>query len=96
MALTTLGFECFRWSPDAPELRPFNYKRTKRIKIAMPKAILEGYLSVAQAAKELGKTDQTIYNWIEADKIKWLEVGGKPFLSLLEIERLKRDGQQPA
>ena len=58
----------------------------------MPKAILEGYLNVTEAALALGKTEQTVWNWLKADKISYLEVSGKPFISVIEINRIKKDG----
>ena len=61
----------------------------------MTKTVLEGYMSVSDVARELGRSEQTIYNWINADRITYLEVGGKPFISEKEVARLKEHGSKP-
>ncbi len=54
-------------------------------------------LSVAQAARELGRARITIYKWIERDKIVGVWLGGRLFIPKSEVDRLKRgiDGKEP-
>lgn len=46
-------------------------------------------VSVAQAAKELGKPRLTIYRWVDAGKIVSIKLGGILFIPRSEVERLK-------
>lgn len=48
-------------------------------------------VSVAQAARELGRHRATIYRWADAGKIHGIELGGIIFIPKSEIERLKNN-----
>lgn len=45
--------------------------------------------SVAQVAKELGKTRLTIYRWVERGKIISIKLGGIIYIPKTEIGRLR-------
>jgi excisionase family DNA binding protein len=46
-------------------------------------------VSVAQAAKALGKPRLTIYRWIDAGKIVGIKLGGILYIPKTEIEKWK-------
>jgi len=48
-------------------------------------------VSVAQAARELGRPRCTIYRWAAAGKIIGIKLGGIIFIPKSEIERLKNE-----
>lgn len=56
----------------------------------------EDVLSVPAAAKELGKAKMTLYRWIRKGQLLVIRLGGKPWVPLSEVHRLKqrakRDG----
>ncbi len=47
-------------------------------------------VSVADAAKILGRPRLTIYRWIDAGKIVGIKLGGIIFIPKSEVERLKK------
>ena len=47
-------------------------------------------VSIAQAARELGKPRLTVYRWVEAGKIVSIKLGGILFIPKTEVERLKK------
>ena len=47
-------------------------------------------VSVADAAKILGRPRLTIYRWIDASKIVGIKLGGIIFIPKSEVERLKK------
>ena len=49
-------------------------------------------LTYVDAAKLLGVSRQTIYNWIKVGKLRPYEIGNNVFLHRLEIERLLERG----
>ncbi|MBA7655509.1 hypothetical protein ES703_63413 [subsurface metagenome] len=53
------------------------------------KVTTDDLISVAQAARELGRPRITIYRWIEAGKIHGLKLGGILFIPKTEVERLQ-------
>ena len=56
-------------------------------------------VSVAEAARELGRPRMTIYRWIDAGKMTGVEISGILFVSKSEVEKLKEidkgEGRKP-
>ena len=48
-------------------------------------------VSVADAARALGRPKMTIYRWVDASKIVGIKLGGMLFIPKTEVERLKRE-----
>ncbi|MBA7538273.1 hypothetical protein ES705_30548 [subsurface metagenome] len=55
----------------------------------------EDLVSVADAARELGRPRVTIYRWIEASKIVGIKLGAVLYIPKSEIERLKNKQSHP-
>jgi len=53
------------------------------------KVVTNDLLSVAQAARELGRPRSTIYRWADAGKIIGIKLGGTLFIPTSEVKRLK-------
>ena len=47
------------------------------------------FITVPQAAKELGKPKVTLYRWIDSNKLIAIKFGGILFIPKSEIERLR-------
>lgn len=47
------------------------------------------FLTVPQAAKQLGKPKMTLYRWVKNGKVIAVRFGGILFVPMSEIERLK-------
>ena len=60
---------------------------TKRTKIIIS---TDGLLSVPQAAKELGVHFTTLYRWINKGIIRPFRIGSQVFLTVDELETLKK------
>jgi len=52
------------------------------------------FVTVPEAAKSLGKFKQTLYRWIEADKLIAITFGGILFVPKSEVERLSKRQQE--
>lgn len=48
-------------------------------------------VSVADAARVLGRPKMTIYRWVDAGKIVGIKLGGVLFIPKSEVERLKNE-----
>lgn len=48
-------------------------------------------VTIAQAAKKLGVSRQTVYRWKDAGKIVSVEVAGSPYILKTEVERLQKE-----
>lgn len=53
------------------------------------RVVTDDFVTVPEAAKELGKPKMTLYRWIEANKLIAVTFGGILFVPKSEIERLK-------
>jgi len=53
------------------------------------KVTTDDLVSVAEAAKVLGRPRLTIYRWIDAGKIHGIKLGGILFIPKSEVERIK-------
>lgn len=62
------------------------------------KVVTDEFVTVPEAAKQLGKPKMTLYRWIGANKLIAITFGGILFVPNSEIERLKNQaaGNQPA
>ncbi len=49
---------------------------------------LEPHLLVPETARQLGRPKMTLYRWIKAGKIIYVELGGILFIPKSEVERL--------
>ncbi len=54
------------------------------------------FLTVPQAAKQIGVHFATIYRWIDAGKILSIRLGGILFIPKSEIERLRKEKSNQA
>jgi excisionase family DNA binding protein len=54
-----------------------------------PKIDGDKYMSASRASKLIGVHYTTVYRWIQADKIPYIEIGGILFLHIDDIERIK-------
>ena len=52
-------------------------------------------LTVSKAAKQLGRGKMTLYQWIKAGKIIYVELGGVLFIPKSVVERLKKGETMP-
>lgn len=55
------------------------------------KVVTDEFVTVPQAAKQLGKPKMTLYRWIEANKLIAITFGGILFVPVSEIERLRNE-----
>jgi len=53
------------------------------------KVVTDDFVTVPEAAKQLGKPRVTLYRWIEANKLIAVTFGGILFVPKSEVERLK-------
>jgi len=53
------------------------------------KVVTDDFVTVPEAAKQLGKPKMTLYRWIEANKLIAITFGGILFVPKSEVERLK-------
>jgi len=53
------------------------------------KVVTSDFVTVPEAAKELGRPKVTLYRWIEANKLIAITFGGILFVPKSEVERLK-------
>ena len=60
------------------------------------KVITDDFITVPEAAKQLGKPKVTLYRWIGADKLIAVTFGGILFIPKSEVERLKREQNKQA
>ena len=55
------------------------------------RVITDDFVTVPEAAKQLGKPKVTLYRWIEANKLIAITFGGILFVPKSEIQRLKNE-----
>jgi excisionase family DNA binding protein len=48
-------------------------------------------MSGRDAANEMGVHFTTLYRWVKANKIVYINFGGNIFIPVLEVERVKRE-----
>ncbi len=60
------------------------------------RVITDDFITVPQAAKQLGKPKVTLYRWIEANKLIAVTFGGILFIPVSEVERLKKERNNQA
>ena len=60
------------------------------------KVTTDDLVSVADAARALGRPKMTIYRWVDASKIVGIKLGGMLFIPKTEVERLKREINEQA
>lgn len=53
----------------------------------------DDFVTVPEAAKQLGKPKMTLYRWIEANKLIAITFGSILFIPTSEIKRLSKDGE---
>ena len=53
------------------------------------RVVTDEFVTVPEAAKQLGKPKMTLYRWIGADKLIAITFGGILFVPASEVERLK-------
>ncbi len=53
------------------------------------KVVTDDFMTVPEAAKQVGKPKMTLYRWIEANKLIAVRFGGILFIPVSEVERLK-------
>lgn len=53
------------------------------------KVVTDEFVTVPEAAKQLGKPKMTLYRWIEANKLIAITFGGILFVPVSEVQRLK-------
>ena len=53
------------------------------------KVVTDEFVTVPEAAKQLGKPKMTLYRWIEANKLIAVTFGGILFVPKSEVERIK-------
>jgi len=54
------------------------------------RVVTDDFMTVPEAAKQLGKPKVTLYRWIEANKLIAVTFGGILFIPKSEIERLQK------
>jgi len=59
-------------------------------------AEINDVLTVPKAADELGITKVTLYEWIHADKVACVRIGGILFVPRTELDRLKKERNKQA
>lgn len=55
------------------------------------KVVTDEFVTVPEAAKQLGKPKMTLYRWIEANKLIAVTFGGILFVPRSEVERIKNN-----
>jgi len=55
------------------------------------KVLTDDFVTVPEAARQMGKPKVTLYRWIEANKLIAVTFGGILFVPRSEIERLKNE-----
>jgi len=55
------------------------------------RVMTDDFITVPEAAKQLGKPKVTLYRWIEANKLIAVTFGGILFVPRSEVERLKKE-----
>ncbi len=60
------------------------------------KVVTDEFVTVPEAAKQLGKPKMTLYRWIEANKLIAITFGGILFIPRSEVERIKKEKEQVA
>ncbi|MBA7584860.1 hypothetical protein ES708_26826 [subsurface metagenome] len=60
------------------------------------KVVTDEFVTVPEAAKQLGKPKMTLYRWIGANKLIAVTFGGILFIPKSEVERLKRERNNQA
>ncbi|GAI83698.1 unnamed protein product [marine sediment metagenome] len=53
------------------------------------RVLTDDFVTVPEAAKQIGKPKVTLYRWIEANKLIAVTFGGILFIPKSEVERLK-------
>jgi len=53
--------------------------------------MIDEFLTVPKAAKQLGKSKMTLYRWIEANKLIAITFGGILFVPKSEVERCRQN-----
>lgn len=54
------------------------------------RVVTDDFVTVPEAAKELGKPKMTLYRWITANKLIAVTFGGILFVPKSEVERIKK------
>jgi len=62
---------------------------SENVKLSSIRITTDDLLSVGRVAKVLNVTRRTLYNWIEANKLVTIQLGGILFVPKTEVERLK-------
>ena len=60
------------------------------------RVMTDDFITVPEAAKQLGKPKVTLYRWIEANKLIAVTFGGILFVPRSEIERLRKEKKEQA
>ena len=60
------------------------------------RVMTDDFITVPEAAKQLGKPKVTLYRWIEANKLIAVTFGGILFVPRSEIERLRKERSNQA
>jgi len=55
------------------------------------KVVTDEFVTVPEAAKQLGKPKMTLYRWIAANKLIAVTFGGILFVPVSEVERLRNN-----
>ncbi|GAI14703.1 unnamed protein product [marine sediment metagenome] len=55
------------------------------------KVVTDEFVTVPEAAKQLGKPKMTLYRWIQANKLIAVTFGGILFIPISEVARLKNE-----
>ena len=50
-------------------------------------------LTVSHAAEEIGIHHATLYRWVQASKVAFVQFGGMTFIPVTEVFRLKKERQ---
>ena len=53
------------------------------------RVLTDDFVTVPEAAKQIGKPKMTLYRWIDSEKIIAVTLGGIKFIPKSEVERLK-------
>jgi excisionase family DNA binding protein len=53
------------------------------------RVLTDDFVTVPEAAKQIGKPKMTLYRWIDSEKIIAVTFGGIKFIPKSEVERLK-------
>lgn len=58
------------------------------------RVLTDDFITVPEAARELGKPKVTLYRWIASNKLIAVTFGGKLFVPKSEVERLKNSKKE--